>query len=499
MTNRMRIIATLGLSLAVACDDGGSGQVTPDGGKPGDGDVGDGDVGDGDGADAGDGDIGDGDGDVEPFDAGTPADAAVDITLPMHVDDFYVASGYIGNFAGITQEPCGAAGPSGVDKYCHKFTYEPGSEWGTGVFWQSTANDWISPGLDIPEGAKAIQFYAWGLTGGEVVKFGAGMGGVSGTDVPDHFHFESPFTLTTTPTRYTLSLDGVGYDAVAGAFMWAAGGSGTFFVDDIVWTADPAIMPDDAGVTDSGTEPVLDGGSESDGGTVVVPPQLPIMVDDYYYASGYIGNAGGIVHSACTDVNPSGNPKYCHKYTWTQGSEWGGGVFWQTPLNQWNGPGFAMPKGAVEIRVWAWSPTNGQKIKIGAGIGGDGTQPPDYFHTEHEITLGTTPAEYTVDLTGINYNTVAGGFMWAAVGGGTIFLDGIRWVGPPVVEEDAGTGPGPDAGTTPADAGTTPADAGTTPADAGTPGFDAGVDLDAGAALDAGASLDAAVAVDAGP
>jgi hypothetical protein len=495
----MRIIASLGLLLAVACDDGGSSEVTPDGGSPGDGDVGDGDGdGDGDGADAGDGDIGDGDGDVTPFDSGTPSDAAVDITLPMHVDDFYIASGYIGNYTGIVESPCPEAGPSGELKYCHQFTYDKGSMWGGGVYWQSPANNWTAPGPLVPPGAKAIQFWAWGLAGGEIVKFGAGEPD-SGTEAPDFFHVETAFTLTTTPKLYTVSLEGVTYTTVASAFFWA-GESGTIFIDDIEWTADPNTVPDDAGVTDSGTEPVVDGGplpdggsEPSDGGVIVPPePQTLLMVDDVYARSGYLGNAAGIMESACPAVGPSGDLKYCHEYTWTKGSDWGGGVFWQYPANQWNGPGYPMPKGATEIRLWAWSTTNGQIINVGAGIGGDGTQPPDYFHTEHAITLGTTPAEYTISLSGISYDQVAGAFVWSGGGSGTIFLDGIRWVGYPVVEDDAGTGPGPDAGTTPVDAGTTPVDAGVE--------FDAGTSMDASVPDDAGAALvDAAVGADAGP
>ena len=90
---------------------------------------------------------------------------------------------------------------------CHAFTYTPGSVGWAGVFWQYPADNWGTElGRPVPAGAKSVSFYAWSDAGGEVIQFGAGL------QDHDAFAIVNPaVTLKSTPTRYTISLDGVDY------------------------------------------------------------------------------------------------------------------------------------------------------------------------------------------------------------------------------------------------------------------------------------------------
>jgi hypothetical protein len=86
-----------------------------------------------------------------------PPDAA--IPLPVVVDTFYAASGYMGDGATMgsiaATADCPMRGPGNIGN-CAKFTYTPiagGLMWG-GVYWQSPANNWGTlPGKHIEAGA----------------------------------------------------------------------------------------------------------------------------------------------------------------------------------------------------------------------------------------------------------------------------------------------------------------------------------------------------------
>jgi hypothetical protein len=240
------------------------GDDTPGQGGDGDGDTNAPD----DGANTGDGD-GDGDGDGTPIDG--PADDAR-ITFPMAVDFYYAVSGYSGDgetpgLVGETQS-CPVRAGQGRGN-CHAFTYTPGSVGWAGVFWQYPANNWGTDlGRPVPAHAKSVSFYAWSDTGGEALTFGAGLKDF------DAFNLTRPdVTLTSTPTRYTLSLDGVSYgDDVISAFFWSAAGTGkervAFYVDDIVWEGDNAPVGGDG---DGDGDPGAGGG----GGGNTPAPDFP--------------------------------------------------------------------------------------------------------------------------------------------------------------------------------------------------------------------------------
>jgi hypothetical protein len=158
--------------------------------------------------------------------------------LPFAVDDWYGPSGYMGDgeHAGaITDaQTCMPSRPSTWMGNCHRYTWTPsGTAW-AGVYWQYPDGNWGDrPGLQIPAGATAISFQAWGAAGGEKVDFMVGMMAVDGFEAK-----QMGIELTTQPQRFTLSLAGATYSRVVGGFGWVAKDATapiTFGIDDIRW------------------------------------------------------------------------------------------------------------------------------------------------------------------------------------------------------------------------------------------------------------------------
>jgi hypothetical protein len=178
----------------------------------------------------------------EPEDAGhaqEPKDAghAHVLALPLVLDDWYFTrNGYIGDgtLGGIVDDthcPVRAGKKRGK---CHHITWTPKDNGYGGGWWlYPEANMGAEPGLAIPQGAKAVRFYAWGAHGGEAAEFGVGMIGADGFKrvLPE-------VVLENTPTEYTLDLTGANYSDVIGGFAFLLGGSKapvTIFLDDIRW------------------------------------------------------------------------------------------------------------------------------------------------------------------------------------------------------------------------------------------------------------------------
>lgn len=170
------------------------------------------------------------------------------VTLPMVVDSYYIVSGYAGDGQGgkVAETACPLRAGERRGK-CHAFTWAATDKGWASIFWQWPANNWglhDLPGRPIPGGAKQVSFYAWGKQGGEAISFGAGLDGKDSFTI-----MAPPITLTTTPKQYTLSLDGVDYGSrVISSFMWSAnqgseGAEVTFYVDDIIWSAESAVGP----------------------------------------------------------------------------------------------------------------------------------------------------------------------------------------------------------------------------------------------------------------
>ncbi len=176
---------------------------------------------------------------TQPVDAGT--DAGTTLSIPLAVDAAWIPSGYMGDGerpGGVQDTPeCAAPRPGTGAGTCHKFTWTPGSVGWAGVWWQYPEGNWGTtniPGLTVPAGATTLSFYAWGGTGGEVVKFLVGM------QAADGFGLDTgDTTLTAEPKQYTIDISRVRYGKVVGGFGWVAGGGRTtplvLFIDDIQW------------------------------------------------------------------------------------------------------------------------------------------------------------------------------------------------------------------------------------------------------------------------
>ena len=195
-------------------------------------------------------------------------------SLPFAVDEFFTASGWMGDIAAIHMEAtCGPssdagdagssdarppeAGPADVSMSdgsardggmriptakCWTVTYtstpsEAGVMGWAGVDWQFPANNWGTlNGRVIPRGATRVRVTAWGAAGGEVVSFNVGYGFVS----PDLFGVTlANQILTTTPTTYDLDLTGIDYTcpSVRMGFGWTVAGTTPvkFYIDHIEW------------------------------------------------------------------------------------------------------------------------------------------------------------------------------------------------------------------------------------------------------------------------
>ena len=194
-------------------------------------------------------------------DAGSPTGAAgtppMQLALPFDVSDHYAPTGFMGDgiVAGsITMTTaltvCAGEPAAAMTGTCYGVTYQPQpivapapSTWG-GVYWQFPDNNWgtVQP-QTIASGAKDISFFAKGKVGGESVTFQAGgiINAVSAaTPYTDSFMVNETYILTTTWTKYTLSMTGQAYaGGVLGGFAWVATANNanpiTFYVHGIVW------------------------------------------------------------------------------------------------------------------------------------------------------------------------------------------------------------------------------------------------------------------------
>ena len=289
-------------------------------------------------------------------------------SLPVSVDDYWSPSGYMGDgeVGGILttcpQRPESAVG------VCHGFNWMPvddGPGW-AGVYWQYPENNWGEPdengerlpGLTMPAGAQSIRFSAWGETGTEVVSFAAGLANIDGFSVE-----RADIALTDEPVEYVIDLRNAEYTTIVGAFSWSASsvGGSRFHIDDIHYSAEPP---------EGDAPPPMPVGP---------PEALPVVVDDYWSASGYMGDgeSGGITDVEC-DARAGEGRGLCHHFVWTptEATRGWAGVYWQYPENNWGDDGqdgLLVPAGAQSIRFHAWGGRGGEVVTFGAGImGADG-------------------------------------------------------------------------------------------------------------------------------
>jgi hypothetical protein len=184
------------------------------------------------------------------FDSATSVQA---VTVPFYVSDQFVASGFMGDYTGLTlsQDPtkCKTPRETGAQGFCYTATWVPkvgdaGSDW-SGVYWQSPANNWgAKPGKPIASGATKVTFYAAGAIGGEILTVSVGGINANGASASlpygDSFTVKQPpVTLTTAWTQYSVSLVGTTYTTVLGGFCMVltatADTSETIYIDDVEW------------------------------------------------------------------------------------------------------------------------------------------------------------------------------------------------------------------------------------------------------------------------
>ena len=153
----------------------------------------------------------------------------------------WIPSGYMGNTGAIKVDLGWVANPkNGVS--CIKVTYDAADEWG-GVVWQDPINDWgdAAGGYDL-SGATALEFWARGDQGGEVLDFGFGVLD-SDKKYPDSGSASlKGVRLTDDWRKYRIELDkSTDLKRIKTGFYWSIAGQGkptVFFLDEIRYVAD---------------------------------------------------------------------------------------------------------------------------------------------------------------------------------------------------------------------------------------------------------------------
>jgi hypothetical protein len=176
---------------------------------------------------------------------------------------------------------------------------------------------------------------------------------------------------------------------------------------------------------------------------------LPFVVDTVFVSSGFMGDgnmAGPITMVPAktgdsTDCNggraSSTAAGSCHVVTYappaSNGMGWGG-VYWQYPANNWGAKaGFALPAGAKKVTFQAKGKVGGEIVTfLAGGIIGSGMPYTDSVKATSTVTLTSSWAPYSIDLSGQSYTQVLGGFGWTmkatdAGASGGFFVDDVQW------------------------------------------------------------------------
>ncbi len=169
----------------------------------------------------------------------TPLNDCVPLSAPIVVDDNWFASGFIGDGetpGNVTQTLASCPTRAGDELgNCYSVSYTEAGLGFAGVLWNFPDGNLtdLTQGIRVDNTPNVVRFWAWGENGGEVVKFVTGIGAL------DTFNVEREFTLTTTPTEFTLFIGGETWDKVVGPFGWVAALTGgatiEFYIDDITW------------------------------------------------------------------------------------------------------------------------------------------------------------------------------------------------------------------------------------------------------------------------
>ncbi|MGB0767108.1 MAG: hypothetical protein ACPGYV_05315, partial [Phycisphaeraceae bacterium] len=148
----------------------------------------------------------------------------------------WIPAGYMGNLDAIKVDLGHVDDPkNGVS--CIRVSYLAGDEWG-GVVWQDPIGDWgdRAGGYDLT-GASALEFWARGASGGEVVNFGFGLLGSDKKFADSGKAERKAVRLTDDWRRYRIEIGSdVDLRRIKTGFFWSLEGQGrpvTFFLDDI--------------------------------------------------------------------------------------------------------------------------------------------------------------------------------------------------------------------------------------------------------------------------
>jgi hypothetical protein len=125
---------------------------------------------------------------------------------------------------------------------CMRIVYSAVSGDWEGVYLQYPENNWgQEPGLDLSRRVSALNFWARGEKGNEIVEFKIGGICVDEAEYCDSLETSSgTVTLTTEWQRYTMDLSSMDHSCVIGAFAWVVTASNnpngaTFYLDDIAF------------------------------------------------------------------------------------------------------------------------------------------------------------------------------------------------------------------------------------------------------------------------
>ncbi|MBX2851401.1 MAG: hypothetical protein KTR15_06625 [Phycisphaeraceae bacterium] len=153
----------------------------------------------------------------------------------------WIPAGYMGNTGAIKMDQGWTQNPkSGVS--CLKVFYQAADEWG-GVVWQDPINDWgdAAGGYDLT-GATALEFWARGEAGGEILEFGFGVLGADKKYADSGSGQLKGVRLTDDWRKYRVEIGkDVDLQRIKTGFYWSVAGQGrpvTFYLDDIRYVAD---------------------------------------------------------------------------------------------------------------------------------------------------------------------------------------------------------------------------------------------------------------------
>ncbi|MDD4954315.1 MAG: hypothetical protein PHG40_05370 [Candidatus Omnitrophica bacterium] len=338
----------------------------------------------------------------------------------------YIPSGWMGDTGDIKMNDQSAENPhSGAT--CIHFVYSAGKAQGqgwAGAYWQNPANNWGNKkgGFDLT-GMTKLTFWARGAKGGEVIqKFT--VGGIKGT-YPDSALVEmGPVELTDTWKQYTINLAGKDLTYINGGFGWVTTADlnpagAAFYVDDIMFVADPAIQPETKK-------------QESMPFYVYADRSSP---NNHFIPSGWMGDYGDIRYDGASKEDPylgDSCIKIAYSGKATQGARWAG-MLWQNPANNWGtvDQGYDLSR-ATKLTFWARGAKGGERIeefKVGGIMG-------EFFDSDSAIigpvVLNKEWTQYSIDLKGKDISYIIGGFCWSANAdnnpeGASFYLDEIKF------------------------------------------------------------------------